>query len=181
MAAGILRTTQVYVGTFSPVPPEYVQSEMEEFLAWLNDEETLSIDPVELSALAHYKLVDLFPDNLYPFQVFIHPFIDGNGRTARLLMNFILMQAGYPPVIIPVEQRSRYYVALKQANDGDLRPFIRFVAEHADKALQVCFHIKFWRKIQYFLSATSVCDIQDCPTNIDGSEISQQVISPDLW
>lgn len=55
-------------------------------------------------------------------------------------MNFILMQAGYPPVIIPVEERNRYYTTLKQANDGDLRPFIRFVAEHADKALQV---IKF--------------------------------------
>jgi hypothetical protein len=54
-------------------------------------------------------------------------------------MNFILMQAGYPPVIIPVEQRSRYYTTLKEANEGDLRPFIRFVAEHADKALQVFF------------------------------------------
>lgn len=70
--------------------------------------------------------------------MFIHPFIDGNGRTARLLMNFILMQAGYPPVIIPVEERSRYYATLKAANEGDLRPFIRFVAEHVDKALQVC-------------------------------------------
>uniref|UniRef100_A0A915CNL6 Fido domain-containing protein n=1 Tax=Ditylenchus dipsaci TaxID=166011 RepID=A0A915CNL6_9BILA len=51
---------------------------------WLNDEETLRLDAVELAALAHYKLV------------FIHPFIDGNGRTSRLLMNFILMQAGFP-------------------------------------------------------------------------------------
>uniref|UniRef100_A0A914D0I1 protein adenylyltransferase n=1 Tax=Acrobeloides nanus TaxID=290746 RepID=A0A914D0I1_9BILA len=56
IAAGVFRSTQVFVGSFSPVPAEYVQSEMEEFMSWLNDEETLSIDPVELAALAHYKL-----------------------------------------------------------------------------------------------------------------------------
>lgn len=66
-----------------------------------------------MAAIAHYKFV------------YIHPFIDGNGRTGRLLMNLLLMQAGFPPVIIRVEDRPAYYEALKGANEGDLRPFIR--------------------------------------------------------
>jgi len=63
-----------------------VPSEMAELIHWLNDEETLALDSVEVAALAHYKLV------------FIHPFTDGNGRTGRLLMNWILLRAGFPPV-----------------------------------------------------------------------------------
>lgn len=77
--AGKFRSTQVYVGSFAPTAPEDLPFEMNEFINWLNDETTLMIHPVELSALVHYKFV------------VIHPFIDGNGRTARLLMNLILM------------------------------------------------------------------------------------------
>ena len=62
---------------------------MQEFVDWLSDEEADRIHPVELSALAHYKFV------------YIHPFIDGNGRTARLLMNLILMQVVKSVNIIP--------------------------------------------------------------------------------
>jgi Fic family protein len=80
--------------------------------------------PVELAALAHYKFA------------YIHPFADGNGRTARLLMNLILMQAGFPPVIIPIEHRTQYTTTLRTANDGDLRPFIRFIAAHTNHTLQ---------------------------------------------
>lgn len=137
--AGRLRRTQVFVGSFTPVPPEEVLPQMTEFINWLNDEETLRLDPVELAALAHYKLV------------FIHPFIDGNGRTARLLLNLILMQAGFPPIIIPVESRVRYYETLVEANQGDLRPFIRFIAASTSDALQT------------FINAVSTCD-QECPT-----------------
>ncbi|VDK52443.1 unnamed protein product [Anisakis simplex] len=124
-AAGVFRTTQVYVGSFTPTAPELVPDEMEELVMWLNDEETLLLDPIEFAAIAHYKFV------------YIHPFVDGNGRTARLLMNLILMQAGYPPIIIPVEERSEYYHTLTAANGGDLRPFIRFIAKQTDATLQV--------------------------------------------
>lgn len=96
---------------------------MTEFVEWLNNDGTLRIHPVELAALAHYKFV------------IIHPFVDGNGRTARLLMNLILMQAGFPPVVIPVEDRLRYYETLKLANEGDLRPFIRLIASCTEKTL----------------------------------------------
>lgn len=57
IAAGVLRSTQVYVGSFTPTAPEYVLDEMAEMIDWLNDDETLRVDPVELAAIAHYKLV----------------------------------------------------------------------------------------------------------------------------
>lgn len=123
---------------------------MNEFANWLNSENTLLLHPIKLAALAHYKLVH------------IHPFIDGNGRTSRLLMNTILMRAGFPPVIIPKQERhryenhslfeflncgselihhfvsiSRYYKVLELANDGDIRPFMRFIAKCAEKTLDL--------------------------------------------
>lgn len=123
LLAGKFRSTQVFVGNFAPTAPEAVPIEMDEFVVWLNDENSLAIHPVELAALVHYKFV------------VIHPFIDGNGRTARLLMNLILMQAGFPPVIIRLEDRLKYYETLKAANEGDLRPFIRFVANSTGRTL----------------------------------------------
>lgn len=64
-------------------------------------------------------------DNL----VAVHPFADGNGRTARLMMNLLLLQHGYPLTIIPVERRPEYLAALESANTGDGTPLVRFVAE----------------------------------------------------
>ncbi|VDN02542.1 unnamed protein product [Thelazia callipaeda] len=124
-AAGVFRKTQVYVGSFTPVSADLVPREMDEMVKWLNSEDSLLLDPVERAAIAHYKLVS------------IHPFIDGNGRTARLLMNLILMQSGFPPVIIPVEDRADYYDGLSAGNRGDLRPFIRFIARQTDATLQL--------------------------------------------
>lgn len=121
--AGRIRLTQVFVGEFQPPAPAEVPKLMEEFIFWLNSEEAVKLHPIEYAALAHFKLV------------VIHPFYDGNGRTSRLLMNLILMQAGYPPVSIKIEDRLKYYETLDTANDGDVRPFIRLVAECTDRTL----------------------------------------------
>jgi Fic family protein len=72
--------------------------------------------PIEFAAWLHIGLVS------------IHPFIDGNGRTARLLMNLALLQAGYPITIIPPVVRSDYIEALKASNSGDHRPFINLLS-----------------------------------------------------
>ena len=88
------RSTQVFVGNHIPPPPSELNYLMNEFVTWLNSVETLSLHPVRFAALAHYRLVH------------IHPFSDGNGRTSRLLMNLILMQAGITlslRIIIPIE------------------------------------------------------------------------------
>ncbi|XP_037783840.1 protein adenylyltransferase Fic-like [Penaeus monodon] len=123
--AGQLRTTQVYVSDHVPPPPTHLQVLMEDFVQWLNSPGAQRLHPIKYAALAHYKLV------------FIHPFADGNGRTARLLMNFLLMQAGYPPVIIRKQDRLMYYDCLQTANEGDTRPFIRFIAHCTEKTLDV--------------------------------------------
>ncbi|XP_055712448.1 protein adenylyltransferase Fic [Phlebotomus papatasi] len=122
---GVLRTTQVYVGGHIPPGPGDLQILMSRFEQWLNSPQTVALHPVKLAALAHYKLVH------------IHPFADGNGRTSRLLMNTILMRAGYPPAIIAKQQRLQYYNALQTANEGDVRPFVRFIAECTGRTLDL--------------------------------------------
>lgn len=125
LSSGSYRQTQVYVGSHTPPTPEDIPILMEEFADWLNSEEAANMHPVRYAALAHYKLVD------------IHPFEDGNGRTSRLLMNLILIRAGYPPVIILKEHRQQYYDYLKIANKGDVRPFVRFIAQCTEQVLDL--------------------------------------------
>ncbi|XP_019866374.1 protein adenylyltransferase Fic [Aethina tumida] len=117
LKSGVFRDEKVFVGSHIPPSHELVPSLMESYVEWLNSEEAQSMHPVRYAALAHYKLVD------------IHPFVDGNGRTSRLIMNLILLKAGYPPVMVLKEQREKYYDTLKTANMGDVRPFVRFVAQ----------------------------------------------------
>nr|CAH7765454.1 unnamed protein product [Callosobruchus chinensis] len=93
LASGVFRNENVFVSSHSPPFYEEVPSLMDSYVEWLNSEEAQSMHPVRYAALAHYKLVD------------IHPFIDGNGRTSRLIMNLILLKAGYPPVMVLKEQR----------------------------------------------------------------------------
>ncbi len=80
--------------------------------------------PVLQAAKAHYQFVA------------IHPFVDGNGITARLLMNLLLIRAGYPPALLPITSRVQYYEALETANNGNLEPFQQFIAERVLASLQ---------------------------------------------
>lgn len=123
LEAGRYRQSQVYVGDHVPPPPSEVDKQMSQFNEWLFSRDPEMLHPIEFAAIAHYKLV------------YIHPFTDGNGRTARLLMNTILMRAGFPPVIIRFQDRHRYYEHLNQANHGDIRPFIRFVAACTERTI----------------------------------------------
>ena len=113
----------MYIGGHVPPHPGDVDEFMSDFQTWLNEPSTLQLHPVEYAALAHYHLV------------YIHPFVDGNGRTARLLMNYILMRHGFPPVDIRLADRHVYYETLAEANRGDVRPFVRLVAKCTRKML----------------------------------------------
>jgi cell filamentation protein, protein adenylyltransferase len=97
-----------------PRPAELKQS-MAKFTAQI-PEQLANCHPIEFAAWLHIRLVS------------IHPFIDGNGRTARLLMNLALLQAGYPIAIIPPVVRPEYIEALKASNNGDDRPFINLLS-----------------------------------------------------
>src|SRR5690242_19818329 len=82
---------------------------MDTFIHWLH---TVHEHPVLIASDAHFKLVS------------IHPFVDGNGRTARLLMNLLLMQTGYPVAVIHPSARKHYIDALELAQKtGNLEPF----------------------------------------------------------
>ena len=119
--AGIYRDHQVFITGTEYVPPKASElpALMMSFVDELNDTRE-RVHPVRLAAFAHRKLAD------------IHPFADGNGRTARLLMNLILVNRGYQIIIIPPVLRVDYINALKAAqrmkNPSD-EAFIRLIAE----------------------------------------------------
>lgn len=92
------------------------------FEKWLQDRANTK-NLVDYAALAHYKLVN------------IHPFIDGNGRTARLLMNLILINKGFPPTVILKNDRMKYYQVLDSAHKGDWEPFVNFIGRNVERAL----------------------------------------------
>lgn len=96
--------------------PLKVVDEMEHLCKWL-DKNLGSVHPVICGAVAHYNLVR------------IHPFDDGNGRGARLLMNLILIQKGYPPAIVRVTKRRAYLNSLAKADKGEFLPFVEFIGE----------------------------------------------------
>jgi Fic family protein len=115
-AAGKYRDKNVIItGTdFEPPSPSEVPRLMLNFI-----EELPSLKrqhPVEYAATLHIRLAT------------IHPFVDGNGRTARLLMNLALLQAGYPITIIPPLLRGDYIVGIREANKGICQPFVDFIS-----------------------------------------------------
>lgn len=98
------------------VAPIRVAEEME-YLCWWIDAHLNQQHPVITSAVAHYNFVR------------VHPFDDGNGRGARILMNMVLLKNKYPPTVIKMEHRRRYLACLEAADQGNLNPFVEFVAE----------------------------------------------------
>ena len=84
------------------------------------------LHPVQVAAEAHYQLVS------------IHPFVDGNGRTARLLMNLILLQNGYPPALIRKRDRLRYIQSLEKAQmGGSKEDYFKIIAEAVDRSFGI--------------------------------------------
>lgn len=121
--AGSLRTIQVSIaGSDIDLPgPLLVPDLMNEFITWLH---TVNEFPVKIAADAHFRLIA------------IHPFVDGNGRTARLFMNLLLLQNGYPPAIIAMKNRLAYINAIEKGEKtGDLKDFYLFIYQAVDKSL----------------------------------------------
>ena len=98
-----------------PLPKE-LNDKMQEFISKLSQLKQ-DLHAVEYAAMAHALFVN------------IHPFIDGNGRVARLIMNLALLQAGYNITIIPPVVRADYIRALQDSNHNNYQPFINFISE----------------------------------------------------
>jgi Fic family protein len=124
LEAGCYRRTNVRIVGARMIPPQAVKINklMEELMTWYYENMTVLSIP-ELSAQFHYKFVC------------IHPFIDGNGRVARLLMNLILMKNGFPPTVILKVDRKKYYRVLNEGNLGNLNPFIDFIGRAVERSL----------------------------------------------
>lgn len=122
--AGRYRDQQVYIAGAEHVPPEpfLIKEKMEDLITW-HDSVAKSLHPIERAAM------------LQIFFVGIHPFIDGNGRTSRLLLNLDLMKAGLPP-LIKVENCLSYYEALDKAHiKSEYGDFIELVKSAVDNTL----------------------------------------------
>lgn len=114
--AGTYRKAKVLISgsEFIPPAPNKVGKLMRELIAAL-PKMRAKYHPVEFAAMLHKEFVE------------IHPFVDGNGRTARLLMNLALIQAGYVITIIPPIVRRDYIQSLETAHTGDSVPFVNFI------------------------------------------------------
>lgn len=116
-------TGEIYYYT----PPDQVKPAMSDLLDWYRENE--GEHPIIIAATFHYRFVR------------IHPFDDGNGRMARLLMNMILIKHGYTVAIIPIEEREQYIQTLEQADKSeDLAEFITYIAHCCEYALNL--HLK---------------------------------------
>ncbi|MCI0497189.1 MAG: Fic family protein [Thermoplasmata archaeon] len=113
---GVYRTVQVRVGgtDWRPPAPEDVPEDMAILLSW-HTRNRDRLHPVIVAAYFHVA-----------FET-IHPFVDGNGRVGRLLMNHILHGGGFPMVNIPFRERQRYYACLEAGQEGNLRPFVELL------------------------------------------------------
>ncbi|MFN0118511.1 MAG: Fic family protein [Elusimicrobiota bacterium] len=115
-------SVRILGATHIPPNPLKVTSLMNTLFEWfqLNQKK---MDPLELAARLHHQFVS------------IHPFIDGNGRTARLLMNFVLMRKGYPPAVILKVDRRKYYRVLQEADQGKNEDYFHFIARSIERSL----------------------------------------------
>ncbi|GLU53693.1 Fic family protein [Dyadobacter frigoris] len=140
-AEGLPTTKRVEIGKYKSQPnhvltstgeifrfatPEETPAMMGELIDWYRDKSSQNnVNPILLAAEFHYRFIR------------IHPFDDGNGRTARILMNFILMQFQFPPVIIKTEEKNKYFFALRQADSGLIEAFVNYIADNLVNSLEI--------------------------------------------
>lgn len=114
---GVFRKNDVQIKGSSHTPPSWlnVEQQINDLFDWYDSSENLY--PVVRASILHHWLT------------WIHPFEDGNGRVSRLLLNFHLMQCGYPEVIIRIEDRDNYYESLIASDNKNLTPLIELISD----------------------------------------------------
>ncbi|NDI34587.1 Fic family protein [Chengkuizengella sediminis] len=127
--AGVYRKENVIISGAKHIPPDAlnVPIQMQELQKWYD---TQKLHPIETASILHIEFVK------------IHPFVDGSGRTARLLVNLELMKNGYPPIIIEKEGRSQYYAVLDKAHiTGDNDDFVKLIVNALVNTYQLYFKV----------------------------------------
>lgn len=108
------------VGNSATTPPEEVEKELNMLLNWYKENKN-KIHPMILAFEFHRRYEG------------IHPFLDGNGRTGRLIMNKILISRGYSPIIVYKDNKAAYFNSLEKSREGKLKNYYQFMLEQADK------------------------------------------------
>lgn len=111
--------------TFRFAEPFEVAAKMEKLVQEANSDCATPEAGLLLAAKLHYQFV------------LIHPFDDGNGRMARILMNLVLMRCGFPPAIIKTQEKEAYFSALRQADGGQFEAFAEYIAERVADSLKI--------------------------------------------
>lgn len=115
-----IRNVRITGAVRSPTDWPHIVHEMDDLIAGAAKKDR---PVIEMTAYLHHRFVA------------IHPFIDGNGRVARLLGNLYLIRNGYPPIVLDQKNRQQYYRALRDADNGDLSVFIHFIARAVNESL----------------------------------------------
>jgi hypothetical protein len=121
--SGVFRKVQVFIRGSEHVPPkpEDVERKFKELMLWYRGNKK-KYHPVVVSAYVYTAFES------------IRPFVDYNGRTGRLLLNFTLMKHGFPPIAIAYRKRAGYYAAIRAAINGDLKPFVQIIYRYLKEA-----------------------------------------------
>lgn len=122
--AGKYRKQQVYIEGAAHVPP--APGKVPGLITQVIDEMNAprkGIEAVKSASRIHHLVA------------WIHPFVDGNGRMARLLLNLKLMRGGFPPIVLLKTERRSYYSALEKADDGDLYPITTMISDSVERSL----------------------------------------------
>lgn len=124
--AGKYRTMQVYIegAVHLPPPASKVPKLMKTILEEIN-RKTAGVAAIKSASKVHHLIT------------WVHPFTDGNGRMARLLLNLKLMRSRFPPIVLKKEKRKSYYSALEMADDGDLYPITMLIAGEVESSLDI--------------------------------------------
>ncbi len=124
--AGRLRNGGVRIQGANFVPPnaQKVSALLDDLIDYVN-KNPQQLNVIELATVFHHQFV------------WIHPFFDGNGRTVRLAMNLILLNAGFPPAIILRNDRKKYYTALNSANKGNYSKLMLLMCQALERSLNI--------------------------------------------
>lgn len=124
--AGRYRNSGVRISGANFVPPNALKIDdlMDDLIRWVNDENN-RLNVAVKAAIFHHRFV------------WIHPFFDGNGRTARLVFNLLFLKEGFPPAIILKNDRKKYYDALNKANQGDYAKLLLLVLQALERSLDI--------------------------------------------
>lgn len=156
--AGKYKTSQnrIVGSKLKTTQPYKVGSEMGNLVYNIN-KNPKCYNPIELAAFAHHELVR------------IHPFVDGNGRVARLLCNLILISKGYPPIMIRTKERKKYFDCLEKAHFGNLKTFVDFIALRVEESLM--------RYVNALIKTTKKNELLPLAELAKGTPYSQEYLS----